>query len=364
MKNKGFKIFSVINMIALAIQFVVFAFVYPNSKDFIPSALGGEDTVALLDKYSILMVVGLAVLFVLSLVSFILIVLADNEKIPTRRWHYIPALIVGFVNIGLVIGLIYLVMTIICMIKAKVDDISDEKASKSMLAVSIVYLVLGIPFAILPLLIVFDAASMSIVEWLGISFIFFSFSYLTYFAYNPFKKKNIVLRIVLPLVSIGIITGLFFLFSALLKKDPSRFEGDWQTIFVCLVVALLIGVFLNIVFVIFGLKKKSPKASLKMLELAPVFAFIGLVLGNFIALFWIVIIEFLLNAGSFYIILKFIGLCSCGSGSGARLPSAMSYHEEVETEGGRTLVYEGNEKFKDSDGNIWISSDGEHFTKS
>ena len=366
MKHKGFKILSVINIIVLTIQTILLGFAYPKFKNrfanlnFLP-----EETLETLSKYSVLAAVTGVVLIAFMVASFVLIILADLEKISMRRWYFIPALIVGFLNIALVVGLIYLIIAIIDIIRAEVDDMDDDKANRNVLIVSIVYLVLGLPFSILPMLLEFDAALMSITVWLGISLLFYSISYLTYFAYKPYGEKNLVLKIVMPIVSLGAITGLFFLFSSILKERASRFDGDWGTILVCLVSALLIGAVLVVVYVIFGLIKKSSKASLRMLELAPVIAFIGIVLGNFIALYWVAIIEFLLNLGSIIIILKIFKFASCGSGasgSGSSLPSATSYHDEVETDKG-TFTYQGNGIYRDASGNVWHSNDGENFTK-
>lgn len=365
MVNKWFKIFSILfSIIGLALT-ILSIIIVVNSKNLI-NIPGFENIVEVMSASGFTYIlVGLA-LCITNLLSYFLIVHGESVGV-IRRWYFIPALIGSLFSIATVIGIVYFIIVLVSLFKSDVTHYEEDEARKYIIITSIIFFVIGIAGLVVPMVVLFNPALMSLLMFFGMCFTCFSLSVAMYFICGPQSRFNILIKIITLISELGILTGLYFLFRAILINNVERFNGDWPTIHNALIVAISIAALIDIAYFVFGLRNKEYDAYVNMQQASIAIALIVLIVANFVALHWWLIIEAVLWILSFILIGYFACFCAAVSGGGGGGGGSPRYKETkvIKTESGRTIdvSYEGNGNYVDNDGGHWHSNDHETFTK-
>ena len=212
-----------------------------------------------------------------------------------------------------------------------------------MLIISFLFLLVGIGLYITVSIIDFDPSAMSFTIWTGMCLMCMSLAFLIYMSYGPNAEVGLFWKIIIPIITFGVLAGLYFVFREHLFATYTRFDGDQETIHVAILSNIIAATLISICFMLFRLFDVEEKHYIILMIISIGIAFICMVIGNFVKLFWAAIIEFCANLISTIIMLKFIGVAS-GAYGGDFYPSVGSTYE---TSDGHKLEYRGGGKFID-----------------
>lgn len=302
---------------------------------------------------------------VLCLSSFILVVVCDRKNC-VHRWHFIPGLIGSLFTAGTVVGLIYTIIAIKTVFTADVDNYKDDEANRALIRTPIIFFSLGLILFLASLLIPLSdllislyASIISLMSWIGMCFIGLSTVLPTYLAIRPRSHLKLFFKILVLVFSLAINLGLYFLFAFLLKNNMTRFNGDWKTIQIAIVSATLTSGLLNVLYFIFAMAKKNYTSYIYSLEISLVIALLAMILGNFISIYWVVLIQFVLDVVSLILLCKFIETVSKYGefGIGGNGP-ATKYKGKYILDNGIKVTYEGGGNYIAENGDKYVSSDG------
>lgn len=360
--NKGYLVFAlifgVIGGVATlgAVALLILAYQVPQIFEFI----GSSAEVFIKDAPYVIL--SASAFFAINMAAFLLPVI-NEKRGKLRRWHIIVGLLASIVAAGSIIGIAYTVFAIKALITADFDEYEDEDAHKGLIITPIIFGVLSIPLIVLPCVLTFPQELMSVSMWLGICFLCILTTLPAYLSFGPNSRINWFLKVLILIGILGALTGIYFLFEFILKNDVSRYGGDWPTIQRDIIAAVSTFGFLNLLYFIYGATKKDYTSYIYSLEISLGVAVLVMILANWLAFYWLVLIEFILYLISFIFILKFIGAASAivGPLTGADYSSSeTSETYTVTDDNGRehTLEYQGGGHYKDDDGNTWTSDDG------
>jgi len=359
MNYKGFKILSIITSIFALATFgasLYFLIVFLSDKEkFINDLINAGIIIKVSSPEQFInsllwgSTISAVLLFFLNIFSFILVVVSDRKG-KLKRWYFIPGLICGFFFIGYIVGLIYFIVTLITMIKADIYYPPEKEVSKSIIKVSIVYFVIGILCSIVSNVVYFDPSVLSLMCWVGYTLMAVSVSAFTFVAFNPTKRIEKFWKFAAPIVSIFLIATIYFIFYFTLQNNAPRFNGDWKTMHIALLSSIIMSVIVVIAYIIFGVKRLSLVAFIRMLDLAPILSFVAVILANFLSLYIVIIIEVVIGTTLTLLLARFVG------------PILDAYTSDLGNkyilDNGTEITYVGGDNYTDDNGGKWKTNDG------
>ena len=349
MKHTGFKVFSIIFALiglGMAIAFAVFLAYLKTDPATIYNTVGPENFEMMKKAAPSGMVSGL-IQFVLNVVSFILVVIGTHRE-KMHRWYFIPGIVGAIFALGYVIGIVYLIIGIVAFFKAEVEPYEDDEAHRHMIIMAIMFAVLGIGGSILPFVVEFDPALMSLMMWIGVCGVCFATTIATYLFNSPKSKAKFLVRLGVTLVSIGAVVGLYFVYKLILKDNASRFEGDWGTIRTAIITACSVAGLMDVSYFVLKFRNRNYDSYVYMEQISFGLAIVGLFLANFLVLFWWLIIEAILWIISFTFIAFIIGGFSLMGADGSG--SSVVIHTHGKTIKATNI---GGDRFKGEDGKYY-----------
>ena len=226
--------------------------------------------------------------------------------------------------------------------------------------ISIFFVIAGVALVTITSMMDFEKSLMSTSIWAGMCLLCVSTSFLIYMSYGPESEMGVFWRIIFPVIAFGILTALYFIFREHLFATYQRYEGDQDTIHIAIVSNIIAAGIINICFMLFRFFDVEEKHYIILMLISIGIAFLSMVIGNFVKLFWAAIIEFVANTISMFIICKVVGFMSPGNYQGDGSPYV---GEKYETEDGHTLESKGGGEFVDENGDTWHSVGGDYVEK-
>ena len=346
MEHKAFRVFAMIFTvigIVVASLFTLALLGMNAGIPFVMDLIGGNKE--FFNKYLSVSIIGLFFFAFINLLSFIL-VSVGLRKDKLRRWYFLPGILGGFIAIGMVIGIIYFIIGIVSFFKADCIKYEGKEAHRHIIGLEITFLALGIIGSVLPLILKFDAASMSLLMFVGMVGVSVGTGLGTYFVCSPKSKCKFLTKLLTTVAFVGLNVGLFFLYQYLLKDNAARFDGDWPTIRTAIITATSMGGLLNISYFVFSLRHRDYQSYNYMLDISLGISILGLILANFLVLYWWLIIEAILWIWSFaFLSFLFYHVAPGGSSDGG-------YDYEITDQHGNKIKAEsmGNGQYKGENG--------------
>lgn len=236
--------------------------------------------------------------------------------------------------------------------KNRKDGPYEENIIKRNLGMTLVFLILllvGVGLSLVTIFVDYDPATMANAIWLGMCLISFSLAGITYLAYSPNGHSNTASKVLCPIISIGLLVAVYFVFRIVLFNTYARYEGDIETIHIAIATCVGTGVLLNLIFMFFYAGHRKKKAYIISLLLAIPIAFVAMMIGNMIhILTWAVIIEGIATVVAAIFTWSLIGTIT------DNLPETKT----VLKSSGEELTYTGNGEYRDESGNTWVSGEG------
>lgn len=348
MRYIGYKFFSLLfGIVGLLATILSVVIIYnPSVLDFLHI-----DVTALLDNLPYVML-GSSMMAIVNIIAFLLVVI-NQARGKLRRSHFAIGLLGSLIALGTIVGIIYTIIAFKTIFTAEVDEYQDDEANITLIRTPIILGVIGIPLVILPSVLTFPPELMSISMCLGILFLSLFTSLLTYLFLGPKSHIHPFLKFLILIAILGILVGLYFIFALILEGDASRYGGDWPTIQRDIISMISTAGLLNIMYFIYGLVGKDYVAYIYSFELSFAVALLAMILANWLAFYWLILIELILDAIGLSFILFLIGGLSLSAGGSSHTYSLIDDRGKE-----HTLTYEGNGHYKDEDGNRYTSDDG------
>ena len=237
----------------------------------------------------------------------------------------------------------------------KLKEIKQKRPLKTIIT-SIIFFVVGLILVLLTTLGSFDKDMMANLMWLGLSLLSFSIPCVTYLALSSYSHINIFLKILLTVLSIGILVGLYFIFLTYLVNNAAKYGGDKETILIAVISSVGTAGLLEITYIIFSIIDREDKAYFLMLILSPAIAFLSMMIANIIHIFGVTWIVNTVAAIVTFIILAKASHYISSSDTVTKYYISDGINEtEVEDIGGG--------EYRDSNGNVYRSDNGTDYYK-
>ena len=358
MEHKAFRVFAMIFSVVGILGAVLFMFLSVQIKagnETILRLLG--DTAEDIGKYAMIMSFASGAMGAINLLSFILVTVGLVRQ-RLRRWYFLPGILGGFIAIGYVIGIIYFIIGLVAFFKADCIKYEGKEAHKHIIASLITFLVFGIAGSVLPFVLEFDPAYMSLVMFVGMCGLCIGSALITYFVCFPGSKAHILVKLFVAILMVGAMVGLYFLFRFLLKDNAARFDGDWPTIRNAVAIACSVGGFVHIAYLLFSIRNRSYNAYMGIVDVSIGIAIVGLIVTNFLVLYWWFVIEVILWIWSIFFFCLMISPFAMGGGGGGGLTPSYGEKRTIKDSSGKEIevTYEGNLHYKGSDGSRWTET--------